>query len=505
LYRLEARPVHGDEANQAYRTGILYERGQYRYDPHEHHGPTLYYATLPLLKICGATDFKSSEIWMYRLLPALAGIVLPAALLLTVYLFGYTIAGLAAAFTAVSLPFVYYSRFYIQEMLYVVFIWAFLATFLQYCRTPRLTLATLSGFFGGLAFCTKETIVLSAAAFCVGVCASFAQMRGLWDALPVSKRRQHGLFFILSAVVPVVVLYSSFGANMKGTLDAFTAFLHYAERAGGQGSAALHDKPWYYYAQLILYTYREAGPRWSEAPFLLLGIWGTLDIFAHRWRAGYNATTKENGLFILAVYTWTLFVVYSAIPYKTPWNVLSVYQPLLVLSAVGVQSLCRRIFGRHWVWGLSFLTAILLAWTLRQTAAGCFTYAADTRNPYVYAQTTTALERFVHQLDAITESAPEGKTTVVYIVKADGDYWPLPWYLRRYPRVGYATNTPAIFPPNAIVICGVESEPGIRAMLGDTYFSFLTALRPNVLLTVFVPQETWDRFIQGRGGTTATS
>ena len=39
--------MHHDEANQAVKFGALLERGEYRYDAHDHHGPTLYYLTLP--------------------------------------------------------------------------------------------------------------------------------------------------------------------------------------------------------------------------------------------------------------------------------------------------------------------------------------------------------------------------------------------------------------------------------------------------------------------------
>ena len=47
LARLDVRPMHHDEANQAVKFGALLERGEYRYDFHDHHGPTLYYLTLP--------------------------------------------------------------------------------------------------------------------------------------------------------------------------------------------------------------------------------------------------------------------------------------------------------------------------------------------------------------------------------------------------------------------------------------------------------------------------
>ena len=57
LPRLTMRPMHPDEANQAVRTGILYDTGVYRYDPSQHHGPSLYYLALAPLSLSGAKDF----------------------------------------------------------------------------------------------------------------------------------------------------------------------------------------------------------------------------------------------------------------------------------------------------------------------------------------------------------------------------------------------------------------------------------------------------------------
>ncbi len=46
LPRLDQRPMHTDEAVHAVKFGSLLEKGHYRYDPHEYHGPTLNYLTL---------------------------------------------------------------------------------------------------------------------------------------------------------------------------------------------------------------------------------------------------------------------------------------------------------------------------------------------------------------------------------------------------------------------------------------------------------------------------
>ena len=40
LARLDVRPMHHDEANQAVKFGALLERGEYAYDARDHHGPT---------------------------------------------------------------------------------------------------------------------------------------------------------------------------------------------------------------------------------------------------------------------------------------------------------------------------------------------------------------------------------------------------------------------------------------------------------------------------------
>ena len=74
LPRLDQRPMHADEANQAVKSGRLYAKGDYRYDPTDHHGPTLYWLTLPSLAISGAKDLADSREVAYRIVPVLFGL-----------------------------------------------------------------------------------------------------------------------------------------------------------------------------------------------------------------------------------------------------------------------------------------------------------------------------------------------------------------------------------------------------------------------------------------------
>src|SRR4029077_15661621 len=72
--RLDLRPMHADEANQAVKTGQLYETGKYDYDTTDHHGPSLYWLTLPSLALSGAKDLADSREVEYRIVPVLFGI-----------------------------------------------------------------------------------------------------------------------------------------------------------------------------------------------------------------------------------------------------------------------------------------------------------------------------------------------------------------------------------------------------------------------------------------------
>ena len=82
--QLDARPMHGDEANQGIRFGKLLETGRYVYAKSDHHGPTLYYLTLPAAWLTGAkTTADLSEVHLRGTVAAfgLLGVILCGLLL----------------------------------------------------------------------------------------------------------------------------------------------------------------------------------------------------------------------------------------------------------------------------------------------------------------------------------------------------------------------------------------------------------------------------------------
>jgi predicted membrane-bound mannosyltransferase len=142
--------------------------------------------------------------------------------------------------------------------------------------------------------------------------------------------------------------------------------------------------------------------------------------------------------------------------------------------------------------------AIVLGHLGLQTWRSETVYAADVRNPYVYAHTSTALVRFVDQVEDLAQVHPAGRNLSIKIVQPDADYWPLPWYLRRYPGVRYVHSAP----DNAdadIVILDPAIADEVAASFRDAYFGPVTAgLRPGVLRAVYIKQTLWDTYMTAR-------
>src|SRR5207302_7416594 len=72
--RLNERPMHNDEAVNAIKFGQLWERGSYKYDPNEHHGPTLFYATLAVARLTTTPDLEHLTEIKLRLITVLSGL-----------------------------------------------------------------------------------------------------------------------------------------------------------------------------------------------------------------------------------------------------------------------------------------------------------------------------------------------------------------------------------------------------------------------------------------------
>ncbi|MGH7454851.1 MAG: glycosyltransferase family 39 protein, partial [bacterium] len=161
LPRLEQRPMHGDEAVHAIKFGALLEKGFYRYDSFEYHGPTLNYLTLIPAWLSSAKKLTEINEWTLRIVPVFFGTLLVLLTMLLMDGLGKSAVIVAAIMTAISPAMAYYSRYYIQEMLLVCFTFGVIACAYRYTRSKNLGWALSIGIFLGLMHATKETCIIA--------------------------------------------------------------------------------------------------------------------------------------------------------------------------------------------------------------------------------------------------------------------------------------------------------------------------------------------------------
>jgi len=493
--RLDVRPMHHDEANQAVKFGDLLERGEYRYDPQDHHGPSLYYLTLPVARLLADRTLAATDETTLRVVPALFG----TALLLLFLLFAGGLAReaiVSAAFLAALSPaLTYYSRFYIQEILLVFFLAALVASGWKYLQTRSLRWAAVAGLAAGMMYATKETSVilfgaLAGAAAVDRILRPKAAPREPWPAAAVIG---HAAAFLVAAFVPAWLLFTSFLKNPRGLADSVLAFGTYFDRAG---QAGVHTQPWYYYVKTLLYSRFGHGPLWSEAFIVALAVAGSIFAFAEEpGKDGHPRLVR-----FLFFFTLLAAAAYSLVPYKTPWNMLPFYLGLVLLAGNGAGMLWRAgKFRIVKVVILALMAPGLLNLAAQDHRANFVDYANPT-NPYVYSQTSLDYRKLVGAVEGIAAVHPGHRNMLIKVVAPPDETWPLPWSLRNYGRVGYWTDPAAAgdLKEAAVVISSAGFADPVARDLGPGWQSAFYGLRPEVVLAIFVRQELWDGYVRDR-------
>jgi hypothetical protein len=198
----------------------------------------------------------------------------------------------------------------------------------------------------------------------------------------------------------------------------------------------------------------------------------------------------------LAIDVFLCAAVFSAIPYKTPWNLLPFHVIAIVLAGVGFTWLVRRPPSRLVQAALVVVAVIAGAQLGRQAWRASVTYASDARNPYVYAQTVPDAVRMATRIRDLAALHPDGTQMQVSVFAPPSEQWPLPWYLRAMPQVGYwaAPDDPvALQAP--VLVASLAHAPALDASLGDRYVSEFYGLRPDVLQALYVEHDLWERYV----------
>jgi uncharacterized protein (TIGR03663 family) len=502
LPQLKQRPMHGDEAVHAFKFGELLEDGFYDYDPNEYHGPTLNYFTL--IPAWAGRAQKSTDLseTTLRIVPVFFGVLLILLLLLMVDGLGRAGSVCAAVLTAISPAMVYYSRYYIQEMLLVCFTFGVIASGYRYTRSKSIKWAILAGIFLGLMNATKETCIITygsmVLALVLTLLISGRQSGSVLNPIKAIKPC-HLIAALVAAAVVSVLFFSSFLSNPTGILDSVRTYTTYFDRAGQN---QLHNHPWYYYLKMLLYYKYGPGPIWSEALIVILAVVGFIIAIRGKGLGGVNFHLLR----FIAFYTLAMTVVYSIIPYKTPWCLLGFLHGMILLAGVGAVALINlipNILVQVFVGELLIIGGGHLA---LQGYLNSYKYHSDSRNPYVYAHPTTDVFTITERVEELAKVHPDGHAMQIQVICPGGDYWPLPWYFRHFEKVWWWSEINTNVMPAPVILASASMEPklpeyfylpppgqkNLYIPLFDTYLE----LRPQIELRGYVTKDLSDSYHQ---------
>jgi len=532
LYDLNLVPLHHDEGVNGNFLVRLVREGAYHYDPANYHGPTLYYfaAVVPwILRLpfgLNAQDQYGLTTVAIRCVPALFGIA-TVGLVFTLRRNLGTIATLSAGFLlAISPGAVYLSRYFIHETLFVFFTLGIVVALLKYFEDPHPVYLILAALSGALLFATKETAIISVAVLVIALVLTRvyrslresslggnrggqkkkrrAYSRGESDARDFFERAGGpttlAVWLAIAFVIFIAVnvpFYSSFFTNFpQGVYDSLKTFQFWTKTGK---EAHVHSFQTYILWLLL-----------QESPLLILGAIGATRVVFK--------PAKSFALFS-ALWTFGLIAAYSLIAYKTPWLSLNFIVPLALISGFALEWFHKELgeweVGKRTRWYV--LAGILLVATgplpgvvraFEQKEVHWKTFISgyqtidlnfinyDNDNQYyvyVYAHTRREALKLVAEINELAQRTHQGNETGITIVSPE--YWPLPWYLRDYKRVGYFGHMNPSTEP--IIIAREDQAAEVQSTFGDRYqqihSGFNTAgsfpLRPGVDLLLYTRRE----------------
>ena len=502
---LAKRPMHGDEAVNAVKIGELIEGKGYRYDPHEYHGPTLNYFTLIPAWLGGVDSFVGLSESILRIVPVVLGLALVLLVLPLREALGQGAALLAAGLTALSPAMVFYSRYFIHELILVVFTAVLIISVYHYLKSQKAGWAVLAGVSLGLMHATKETFVIAVGAIGLSVLVllSVRLKNGLWQESVRRAKWPHVAIFIVSTALVSMVFFSSFFAHPQGIVDSITTYTTYVDRA----ETSVHVQPWYFYFQLLFFYQFADGPFFTEWIILALALIG--GGVAIRGNVPFGCPVFMR---CLAVFTLSMLTVYALIPYKTPWCLLGFYHGMVLLAGVGGMWLLQ--LGSKAIRVTAIVIMTLGSLHLGQQAhAANFRYFSDSRNPHIYGHTSADVPVIADRIKSMVGQHEKGKATPIQVYCPADDYWPLPWYLRGY-QVEFAGEVSEQTPPAPVILIQPSMEdalmrklyelppPGQRELYMHLFYNTedgtvdVMELRPSVELVGFVSRSLFEKHMQ---------
>lgn len=438
---LALKPPHFDEGVNGWFVDRLTATARFEYDPTNYHGPLHFYVLFLFQALFGR------NLWALRLPVAIVSTLAVWLMLRFDRFLPRRTTRFAALALAVSPAAVFYGRYSIHESWLVLFLlltaWGIAG--LRQFGHPRWLWPAILGPAGLIL--TKETYTVHAvcALLALPLLRLFARRR---PSLPLPPAKPAWRFRDAAAPAAVAAglilfFYSANCYDFSSLGGLYRAFGAWAETgASGQG----HEKPWYYWLQLL------ARYEWPALIGLLLCF-----------RAPFRECHPLLRFF--AIYGVGTFAAYSLIPYKTPWCLIAIHWPFLFLFGDGGRRLLAAVGRRA---GYSYL-GILLAASAAASVRLNFFACTDEREPYVYVQSYDGLWKITRPLERLARLDPTAYHLTGHVIVPS--YYPLPWMLGDFTRIGYYDEGKLPDPVDADFLVVEEGQlAAVEERLGQAYF-----------------------------------
>ena len=388
FYDLGYKAFNWDEAVHAWITRSLIETGQYSYSP-VYHGPLQFYLGAIMFSLFGISEFAA------RVLPAAAGILIILLLYLLRGAIGKKAVLVSSFLIAISPFFVYYSRFFREDIYLALFTLATFVFGLLYFERKEQRYLLLSAVAFGLSLSTKENTAITFAIFAAFLVYLLAEKRSY---KPVYQNARPAVLFVFVALLTAAAFYTAFFIKPEDFARSIYSGIDYWV---GKHQNPNLGGPWhYYFTRMWLY----------EPAVLIFGLLGIAAYIRHK-----------NALYRFAAY-WSLasLIIYSIVQEKMPWLTLNVLLPFAVLAGLYVS---ERLNFRK----LNYTLGIFVVFVALSLIAGIranYIQPTNAVEPLIYAQTEQSVKDALSLIDSNLQKSEE-----LQILHRQGEGLSSPLYL----------------------------------------------------------------------------
>ncbi|MBC7370950.1 MAG: TIGR03663 family protein [Bdellovibrionaceae bacterium] len=441
---LDNKPIHFDESINMWFVKRIWEEGFFTYDPTNYHGP-LYFYLVHMIQIFTGYDFLSTR-WVASIFSVLTLVILWWGPVAQRRAFRW-----AAVFLLISPAMAFYGRSGIHESTFVFFqVLGFLA--FHYWAAgdfKKFWWTFVASMLGMMAL--KETFVILMIAFVPAAGLAWLLNRksfrwsteyGKLKETLLSEGVKTPLIFMLLLFVG---LFTGFGGNPKGIVDFFVALMPWL-KTGVNGAG--HNKPFLHWAELMY-----------KNEFAIVAGFVVALVFAFR----------SKWILFYATFALANFVIYSLIPYKTPWCIITILWPFAVLAGFGMKALLEHTSKSTVVESLKIgvLVGVAVLFSGGYSIIHKIQYndPIDMDHPYVYVNSTYQMKEFISKIQSVVLKNPLLREKVIQIGAEES--WPFPVVFYKFFTLKYEKYDVLTAPDGVLYIVDPKDQEFFESKLGE--------------------------------------